>query len=111
LARLTALLTAEGFEVVRDWLPTAIAFEHGDGRAIDLHPVELTEDGGGDQTQLDGVRKFHYAAPTTGRIADRAVRCCTVETQLEAHRGYEPSEKDLADVAALTVLARSSRHA
>src|SRR5207248_5983686 len=89
---LKATLLAEGFEVVRDWLPTAIAFTHPDGRAIDLHPIELTLDGGGDQVQLDGIERFHYAAPTTGRIGGRVVACCSVETQVAAHLGYEPQE-------------------
>ena len=63
VATIKSGLRAEGFEVVRDWLPTAIAFEHPDGRAIDLHPVELTADGGGDQIQLDGAARFHYTSP------------------------------------------------
>jgi lincosamide nucleotidyltransferase A/C/D/E len=98
-----AALLAEGFEVVRDWLPTAIAFRHPDGRAIDLHPVELTPDGGGDQIQLDGKRRFHYPAPTTGRIGSRSVACCTVETQIASHLGYQPNEDDLADMEALAM--------
>jgi lincosamide nucleotidyltransferase A/C/D/E len=96
----TALL-AEGFEVVRNWLPTAIALKHQDGRAIDLHPVELTSDGGGDQIQLDGKSRFHYSAPTFGRICDRSVPCCTVETQIASHLGYQPREQDYADMRAL----------
>ena len=94
-------LLVQGFQVVRDWLPAAIAFEHTDGRAIDLHPVELTLDGGGDQIQLDGVKRFHYGAPTVGRIDGRAVACCSVETQLACHLGYEPHEDDFADMRAL----------
>jgi lincosamide nucleotidyltransferase A/C/D/E len=94
-------LMPEGFEVVRDWLPTAIAFRHSDGRAIDLHPVELTPDGGGDQIQLDGERRFHYAAPTSGRIGSRSVACCTVQIQIASHLGYQPNEDDLADMEAL----------
>jgi lincosamide nucleotidyltransferase A/C/D/E len=101
IPRVKSALLAEGFEVVRDWLPTAIAFEHPDGRAIDLHPVELTPDGGGDQIQLDGKSRFHYAAPTFGRICDRVVPCCTVETQIASHLGYEPQQQDYADMGAL----------
>jgi lincosamide nucleotidyltransferase A/C/D/E len=101
ISRFNAVLLAEGFEVVRDWLPTAIAFRHPDGRAIDLHPVELTPDGGGDQVQLDGEKRFHYAAPTSGRIGSRSVACCTVETQIASHQGYQPKEDDLADMEAL----------
>jgi lincosamide nucleotidyltransferase A/C/D/E len=101
IPRFKAALLAQGFEVVRDWLPTAIAFKHPDGRAIDLHPVELTRDGGGDQIQLDGQTRFHYNAPTCGSIGDRRVACCTVETQVASHVGYEPNEHDFADMGAL----------
>ncbi len=101
IGRLTSLLVDEGFEVVRDWLPTSIAFRHPDGRELDLHPVELTEDGGGDQVQLDGERRWHYAPPTMGRIGGRLVACCTVETEIASHLGYEPDENDFRDMRAL----------
>ena len=103
ISSFNAALLAEGFEVVRDWLPTAIAFRHPDGRAIDLHPVEITPDGGGDQVQLDGERRFHYAAPTSGRIGSGYVACCTVETQIASHLGYQPNEVDFADMEAIAV--------
>jgi hypothetical protein len=59
------MLLSDGYRVVRDWLPTAIAFVHSEGRGVDLHPVELTADGGGDQVQLEG---------TLGGITDRQRR-------------------------------------
>jgi lincosamide nucleotidyltransferase A/C/D/E len=99
--RFKSIFAAEGFEVLRDWLPTAIALRHHDGREIDLHPVELTADGGGDQIQLDGIKRWHNGAPTMGRIAERAVACCTVETQIASHLGYEPDDHDFTDVRAL----------
>jgi lincosamide nucleotidyltransferase A/C/D/E len=101
VATIRGLLLADGFTVVRDWLPTAIAFEHPDRRQVDLHPIERTPDGGGDQVQLDGVRRWHYDPPTTGVIGHREVRCCTVETQVRAHLGYEPSDKDFVDMRLL----------
>ncbi|MGH9056274.1 MAG: nucleotidyltransferase domain-containing protein [Acidimicrobiales bacterium] len=95
------LLCEEGFAVSRDWLPTAIAFSHLDGRAVDLHPIEPTPDGGGDQVQLDRVRRWHYAPPVTGLIAGRDVACCSLETQIAEHLGYGPDGADHADMKAL----------
>jgi lincosamide nucleotidyltransferase A/C/D/E len=96
----TRLLEA-GFTVERDWLPTAIALRHPDGRAVDLHPVRLTADGGGDQVLPDNGGPFHYQTPTTGSIAGRPIPCCDVATQVAAHLGYEPDADDLADMRRL----------
>ncbi|MGH9171627.1 MAG: nucleotidyltransferase domain-containing protein [Acidimicrobiales bacterium] len=95
------LLEADGFVVERDWLPTAIAFRHADGRGIDLHPIDPTPDGGGDQLQLDGVTRWHYAAPVAGTIDGVTIGCCSVECQVTSHLGYEPDGKDRADMGHL----------
>lgn len=95
------LLIDEGFRVERDWLPTALAMRHSDGRGIDLHPVASADDGGGDQIQLDGVRRWHYDPPVTGTIAGEPVWCCSPECQVAAHLGYEPGSKDRADMGLL----------
>ena len=101
--RVERLLVEAGFEVVRNWLPTAIAFAHADGREVDLHPVELTTDGGGDQIQLDGITRWHYEAPVIGQIGERSVSCCGVDTQIASHLGYEPGETDVTDMRTLAV--------
>jgi lincosamide nucleotidyltransferase A/C/D/E len=93
-----ALLAAQGFEVERDQLPAALALRHPDGRAVDLHPVDPTADGGGDQ-QVGDDASYHYAAPVSGTIDGRLVRCCSVETQLETHLGYDADDDDRADMA------------
>jgi hypothetical protein len=95
-----SLLAEQGFELIRDWLPTALALRHPDGREVDLHPVERTADGGGDQVQRDG-RRWHYDAPVTGVVAGRSVLCCSLATQRRAHTGYEPDEKDVTDMRLL----------
>lgn len=95
------LLAAAGFTVERDWLPTALAMRHPDGRAVDLHPVEPSVDGGGDQIQLDGATRWHYGEPVTGHIGGTTVRCCSPASQLAAHLGYVPDDDDRADIATL----------
>ncbi len=98
VAACRAALEARGFVVERDWFPTAIAFRHVDGRGVDLHPIEPTEDGGGDQVQLDGITRWHYPAPTNGTIGGVRVRCCSLECQVASHLGYEPDDNDRADM-------------
>ena len=101
LGRLLGVLAGDGFAVLRDELPVAIALRHDDGREVDLHPIELTPDGGGDQQQPGGAPPWHYGPPTTGRVAGRPVPCCGLDTQLRSHVGYPPDEDDVADMRAL----------
>lgn len=100
IGRATEALTVRGFSVIRDWLPTSLALSHDDGREVDLHRVEISADGGGDQILGDG-RRYHYGSPVYGYIRGRAVSCCSVEQQVEMHLGYEPRDKDRADLALL----------
>ena len=95
------ILQALGFDVVRDWLPNAIAFRDERGREVDLHPVDPTPEGGGDQIQLDGTTRWRYSPPVGGVIGGRAVRCCPVGDQLLCHVGYDPRESDFADLRRL----------
>jgi lincosamide nucleotidyltransferase A/C/D/E len=94
-------LAGRGYAVTRDWLPTAVAFEDGAGREVDLHPVDPTPDGGGDQFLLDGG-VWHYSAPVQGMIDGRPVRCCPPSDQLLMHLGYEPRDTDVHDVRLLS---------
>ncbi|HVV23529.1 MAG TPA: hypothetical protein VHF06_29100 [Pseudonocardiaceae bacterium] len=96
----SALANAGFGRVLRDWLPTALAVADDGGREIDLHPVTPTPDGGGDQHLPDGTT-FHYPAPVPGIVAGRPVRCVDARTQVLCHLGYEPSEKDHADMRRL----------
>ena len=89
------------FEVLRDWLPNSIAYVDLAERQVDLHPVDPTPDGGGDQLQLDGQSQWHYSAPVTGVIDGRPVLCCPVEDQVACHLGYPPRDTDFEDVRRL----------
>lgn len=95
--RVRAMLTARGYLVVRDWLPTSLAFRDGQDREVDLHPVDLTADGGGDQVLQDGDA-WHYAPPVEGSINERRIRCASASEQLLMHQGYDPRPVDLLDV-------------
>jgi lincosamide nucleotidyltransferase A/C/D/E len=101
LGAVRSVLVARGFAVIRDWLPNAISFRDEQGREVDLHPVDRTDDGGGDQVLLDGISTWHYTAPVEGAIAGRAVRCCSAEEQVLMHRGYELRPVDVEDLRRL----------
>lgn len=100
LASGLSLLAERGFVVLRDWLPTAIALRDPAGREVDLHPVDGTDDNGGDQRLADGST-WHYGPPTHGTVAGRPVLCCPAPEQLAMHEGYPPRPSDVADVRLL----------
>ncbi|WP_240677262.1 nucleotidyltransferase domain-containing protein [Actinacidiphila soli] len=96
-----ATLGQAGFtNVLRDWLPTALAVADDACREIDLHPITPTADGGGHQLLAAGAQ-FYYPAPVMGRIGGREVRCVDAATQMLCHVGYEPTAKDRQDVVRL----------
>ena len=95
------VLGALGFTVLRDWLPNAIAFTDPGDRQVDLHPVDPTPDGGGDQIQLDGSSRWHYSPPVRGVIGGKAVLCCPVRDQVLCHLGYPPRATDFDDMRRL----------
>jgi lincosamide nucleotidyltransferase A/C/D/E len=74
LERVRALLVSFDYEVIGDWLPMTIAFRDESGHEVDLHPIDPTADGGGDQVLLDG-ETWHYAPPVDGSIRGRLIRC------------------------------------
>jgi lincosamide nucleotidyltransferase A/C/D/E len=99
--RLLTRLGADGYTVLRDELPASIALRHDDGREVDLHPLALTPDGGGDQQQPGDRSPWHYGPPTIGHIDGRPVPCNSLHTQLRSHLGYQPDHNDYADMRAL----------
>jgi lincosamide nucleotidyltransferase A/C/D/E len=103
--RVRTMLVARGFKVVRDWLPTSLAARDGQGREVDLHPVDLTSEGGGDQMLPDGAT-WHYAPPVEGSISGRSILCASAEDQLLMHQGYEPRPIDHLDVRNIAVRFR-----
>ena len=100
LRRVRRLLAARGYAVVRDWRPTTLTLRDPDGREVDLHLVDPTPDGGGDQV-LDGGGVWHYGPPVTGTVGGRPAPCAPAEEQLALHQGCDPRPVDVADVALL----------
>jgi lincosamide nucleotidyltransferase A/C/D/E len=104
IAHVLAALEPLGFHLAEDYLPTRAVLRSSDGRQIDLHPVVVAEDGTGWQrgASPDGSDLAYPAEGFgNGRIRDRAVPCLTADLQLEHLRGYEPTDKNFADMVRL----------
>ena len=102
LEAVLALLTEMGFGPDTDWLPTRIAMRDPTGREVDVHPLVFAADGSAWLPGVDGGR-FDYPADsfTHGSIADTEVPCISASLQQVFHSGYDPKDKDVADMAAL----------
>lgn len=101
--RLVELLAGLGYAETVDWRPVRFVMERPDGLEIDLHPLVFKEDGSAEQASLEPGKPFAYPASafTTGTIEGEEVPCLSVEQQVHFHQGYEPSERDLHDMARL----------
>jgi lincosamide nucleotidyltransferase A/C/D/E len=94
-----------GFAVAEDHAPVRVVLRASDGRQIDLHPVTFDDEGTGWQrgASPDGSDcPYPSSGFGHGHILGRRVGCLTAELQLDHHRGYEPRDRDLADMARLS---------
>ncbi|MGW2838199.1 nucleotidyltransferase domain-containing protein [Streptomyces sp. NPDC001493] len=73
------------------------------GRELDLHPLVFAADGSAVQASPEPDRPFRYPATgfVTGTIGGTPVPCLSAEQQAYFHRGYEPTPRDLHDMALL----------
>jgi lincosamide nucleotidyltransferase A/C/D/E len=83
-------------------LPARYVVRDGRRRQVDFHLVDFDERGGW-QRLPDGSRALYPRDDlrATGVVGGRAVRCISAELQVRHHSGYERTEKDERDVAAL----------
>lgn len=99
------VLSGLGYEIETDWRPTRVELAAPSGSRVDVHPLQLSDDGSARQADLDGgFWEFPARYYTTGRIGGRTVPCVSVEAQRYFHEGYEPREVDRADLARLDEL-------
>ena len=96
------MLLADGFAIEVDWRPVRVEVAHPDGRRVDVHPLLFGDDGTGIQRGFGDVT-FTYPPEdfVSGAIAGTEVPCISAALQLQFHLGYEPGDKDRADMGAL----------
>ncbi|MFG1644468.1 nucleotidyltransferase domain-containing protein [Amycolatopsis sp. NPDC049252] len=98
-----AVLTALGALGYRETLDLRpVRFVLSDGRTeLDLHPLVFAGDGSAVQAAPGGTFPYPAECFVTGRIDGVEVPCVSVAQQVFFHQGYEPTERDLADMRAL----------
>jgi len=98
------ILQRRGYVLVRGSAPKSFEMTDPDGRQVDVHPIALSDSGGGAYLMDDGREWIYPAAgfAGSGRVSDRDVRCLTPEVQMLCHSGYEPHRSSYDDVRALS---------
>ncbi len=101
---LSTFFKANGYsEVARDdsrWWNYVLG--DNKGNEVDVHVIEIDEDGNGIYGPVENGDAYPAQALTaTGSIAGIEVNCLSPEYQLESHTGYEIRDKDVNDVKAI----------
>ncbi len=102
-AEALAALAAAGYRESLDQRPVRFVVTGPAGREVDLHPLVFAPDGSALQASFDPERPFAYPAAcfVAGTIGGEAVPCLSPEQQAYFHQGYEPTDRDHHDMAAL----------
>lgn len=95
------LLRRRGYAEVPTWFSTSFhsVWRDDAGREVDLHVITMDDQGNGQFGPGDAYPAAGLQG--SGSIDGRAVRCITVQFQLDFHLGYDHDESDCADVLAL----------
>jgi len=102
--RLMSVLASRGFELRQGTPPHGFVVTNPEGLAVDVHAVRFDAEGQG-RYHMENAQVWIYPADGfsgRGTIGGRAVKCLSAEVQVLCHaQGYEPVEKDRADMAHL----------
>jgi lincosamide nucleotidyltransferase A/C/D/E len=102
-----AVLGPLGYRLALDQRPARLELEAPAGR-VDLHPIRFDATGAGVQQGFGGA-VYEYpvgSLEAVGWIAGVRVRCATPDLQRRFHEGYELTDRDRDDLAALASVPR-----
>lgn len=99
-ARLRKLLEDEGYAEERrndsaEWM---YVMKNNNGKQVDVHVFEYDADG----KNSYGIEYPHGSLTGKGSINDKEVNCVAPQWMFKFKTSYEPKEKDLSDVRALS---------
>jgi lincosamide nucleotidyltransferase A/C/D/E len=102
-ARALTVLADLGYRPGLDARPVRFVLSTDTGHDLDLHPLHVAADTSAWQAADEHGGRFEYPADcfTTGRIGEVTVPCVSVAQQIHFHQGYQPTDRDRADMAAL----------
>jgi lincosamide nucleotidyltransferase A/C/D/E len=103
LSQVLDVLTARGYAVFHDEMPTRVEVRDEHGHRVDIHPLTFDSRGNGLQELQDGTFGMYTVDGLSGKglINGVEVNCLSPELQMRFHEGFEPDENDVQDVYAL----------
>lgn len=107
LERVVALLASHGWAVIRDWLPSALAFRDGRGREVDFHAVEMTAAHTGLDALSPESQRYLLALTNDTASVESSTRQKFVDA---ASRGIQHHRNDSSALPRLLFLQRRELH-
>lgn len=100
-------LERKGYKITTDWRPTRIELYHEELGYLDIHPLQINEDGSAKQAAPDGGwYEFDAKWFTVVKFEGRDIPCISLEAQILFHSGYELREVDYIDLKNLRKLLK-----
>ena len=88
-----------GYKIEVDWMPSRMELKHEEYGYLDIHPINLNDDGSITQANPEGgnyVFQNDWFSETNYK--GRKIPCISKEAQLLFHSGYDLTEKDHFDI-------------
>ena len=88
-----------GYKIEVDWMPSHMELKHEEYGYLDIHPINLNDDGSITQANPEGgnyVFQNDWFSETNYK--GRKIPCISKEAQLLFHSGYDLTEKDHFDI-------------
>ena len=92
------LFATAGYTLREDARPVRFVLGDESSQMVDFHPMMLDHTGKGIQHGFDGVFVYPAHDLIEGVVAGVAVPCISAQLQVHFHAGYQPTEKDCADM-------------
>jgi lincosamide nucleotidyltransferase A/C/D/E len=88
-----------GYKIEVDWMPSRMELKHKEYGYLDIHPINLNDDGSITQANPEGGNYiFQNEWFSETNYKGRKIPCISKEAQLLFHSGYELTEKDHFDI-------------
>ena len=101
-ALLLETLKERGYQVTTDWSPCRVELHHPRLGFLDIHPLEIADDGSARQADpFGGWYQFEADWFAETMFEGRKIPCISAQAQKLFHTGYEQREVDKLDMANL----------